>query len=282
MPELGENRYGKQAIRLVKVDRHRDRHRVRDLTVGVALEGDFAAVHVDGDNTLVVATDTMRNTVYALAADHLDGAIEAYGIVVATHFLGFSQVRRATVTIREHAWVPLAGSDGGSAPDAFQRSGAATRTATVVATADGTSVESGVEDLVVMKTTRSAFSGFDRDRYTTLAEVRDRLMATSVTATWRHGRPAEDWDASHAAVTATLLEVFAGHFSESVQQSIWLMGSAMLERHEGLDEVRMVLPNLHHWPVDVGRLGVEDRGELFVATTEPHGLIEATVHRSST
>jgi len=279
MPELGENRYGKQAIRLVKVVRGPDRHHVRDVTVGVALEGDFATAHTDGDNSLVVATDTMKNTVYALAADHLTGAIEAYGSVVATHFLGFPQVRRATITIREHAWPPLVGP-GGPAPDAFQRDGTATRTATLAATADGTVAESGIEDLVVMKTTRSAFSGFDRDRYTTLPEVRDRIMATKVTATWRHGQPADDWDASHAAVVATMLEVLAEHFSESVQQSIWLMAGAMLERHEGLDEVRMTLPNLHHWAVDVGSFGLEDRGEVFVSTTEPHGLIEATVRRS--
>jgi urate oxidase len=276
--ELGDNRYGKQAIRLVKVVRDPGGHRVRDLTVGVALEGDFAAVHTDGDNTLVVATDTMKNTVYALAADHLTGPVEAFGTLLATHFLAFPQVHRATVTIREQDWAPIFGADG-PALDALQRTGGAIRTATLVAVEEGTIVESGLDDLVVMKTTRSAFSGFDRDRFTTLAETRDRIMATRVTATWRHSRPPADWDESHAAISGTLLEVFAGHFSESVQQSIWLMATAMLERHPGIDEVRMALPNLHHWAVDLTPFGGTNRGDIFVATTEPHGLIEATVRR---
>ncbi len=300
MIELGANRYGKRAIRLVKVVRDPEGHTVRDLTVDVALEGDFAAAHKAGDNALVVPTDTMKNTVYALAAERLDGPIEAFGMVLATHFLTFPQVGRATVDLREHRWKPIGGAGGSTAgavpvpsagaPDgaaggpaagAFRRAGDATRTAKVTSTRETTAVESGLEDLVVMKTAGSAFSGFPRDRNTTLPETRDRIMATSVTVTWRHNGLAVDWDASHAAIATTLLEVFADHESESVQHSIWVMATAMLERHAGIDEVRMVLPNLHHLPVDLMPFGGTNRGEIFVATTEPHGLIEATIHRSA-
>ena len=119
--------------------------------------------------------------------------------------------------------------------------------ATVTATRGGISVEAGIEDLIVMKTTRSAFSGFPRDRYTTLPETDDRLMATKITAIWRYGSPDLDADATFAAVRTTLLEVFADHDSPSVQASIWIIARAILERHEEVDEVRMVLPNLHHW-----------------------------------
>jgi len=276
--ELGANRYGKRAIRLVKVVREPGGHRVRDLTVDVALEGDFTAAHAAGDNALVVATDTMKNTVYALAAEHLTEAVEAFGTILATHFLAIPQVARATVALREHRWTPIP-SAGGPAPDAFVRAGGATRTASVAATRDSTVVEAGLEDLVVMKTAKSAFAGFPRDRLTTLAEAHDRIMATRVMATWRHVGPAVDWDASHARISTTLLEVFAAHESESVQHSIWLMANAMLERHAEIDEVRMALPNLHHWPVDLAPFGLENRGEIFVATSEPHGLIEATVRR---
>jgi urate oxidase len=278
--ELGANRYGKRAIRLVKVVRDPAGHRVRDLTVDVALEGDFAAAHTAGDNASVVATDTMKNTVYALAAEHLTGAIEAFGTILATHFLAFPQVERATVGLREHRWTPIANA-GGPAPDAFRRAGGATRTASVAAGREATVVESGLEDLVVMKTAKSAFAGFPRDGFTTLGEARDRIMATKVTATWRHAGPTVDWDASHEAVSTTLLEVFAEHQSESVQHSIWVMARAMLERHAEIDEVRMTLPNLHHWPVDLAPFGGTNRGEIFVATAEPHGLIEATVRRSA-
>lgn len=281
MIELGANSYGKQAIRLVKLVRDPGGHRVRDLTVDVALAGDFGAAHTAGDNALVVATDTMKNTVYALAAEHLTGAIEAFGTILATHFLAFPQVERAAVGVREHRWTPIEGADG-PAPDAFRRGADAMRTASVSATREATVVESGVADLVVMKTAKSAFAGFPRDRFTTLRDAHDRIMATRVTATWRHSGPAGDWDASHEAISATLLEVFAEHESASVQHSIWVIAGAMLERHAGIDEVRMTLPNLHHWPVDLAPLGGTNRDEVFVATTEPHGLIEATVRRAAT
>ncbi|MEO6208065.1 MAG: factor-independent urate hydroxylase [Candidatus Limnocylindrales bacterium] len=285
MIELTADRYGKAAIRIVRVDRERTPHRVRDLTVAIALEGDFVAAHTDGDNSMVVATDTMKNTAYAFAATHLTGAGEAYGTALARHFLEFEQVDRCTVNIREHAWGPIDVADTQTAattqaPDAFVRSGQGTRVATVAATRGEVTVEAGVEDLVVMKTTRSGFSGFPRDRFTTLAETDDRLMATKLAAIWRYGSPAIDFDQTWSAVRSTLLEVFAEHDSPSVQTSIWIMAKAMLERHEELAEVRMVLPNLHHWTVDLSTFGITNDRLVYVSTTEPHGLIEATVRRS--
>jgi urate oxidase len=276
--ELGANRYGKAAIRVVRVLRGDDGDRIRDLTVAIALEGDFETAHTDGDNSLVIATDTMKNTAYAFARDHLGGSIEAYGLALAEHFLAESQVDTATVNIRAHQWRPIDVA-GAPAPGAFVRGGEATRVATVAANRGGTSVEAGVEDLVVMKTRRSAFSGFPRDRYTTLAETDDRLMATKVTAIWRYGAPDLDFDGTFDSVRSTLLEVFADHDSPSVQTSIWIMARAILEAHEEVEAVRMVLPNLHHWLVDLAPFGLANDREVYVATTEPHGLIEATVRR---
>jgi urate oxidase len=276
--ELGANRYGKAAIRVVRVVRGDDGDRIRDLTVAIALEGDFESAHTDGDNSLVIATDTMKNTAYAFAKDHLDGSIEAYGRALAEHFLAESQVDTATVNIRAHQWraIDVAGA---SAPGAFVRGGEGTRVATVAASRGGTSVEAGIEDLVVMKTRRSGFSGFPRDRYTTLAETDDRLMATKVTAIWSYGAPDLDFDGTFASVRSTLLEVFADHDSPSVQTSIWIIARAILDAHEEVEAVRMVLPNLHHWLVDLAPFGLANDREVYVATTEPHGLIEATVRR---
>ena len=277
MIELGGNRYGKAAIRVVRVARGDDGDRVRDLTVAIALEGAFDAAHIDGDNSAVIATDTMKNTAYAFAKDHLDGAIEAYGRALAEHFLEAGQVDTATVNVRAHHWSPI--EVAGEPDGAFVRGGEGTRVATVTATRGGTVVEAGVEDLIVMKTRHSAFSGFPRDRYTTLPETDDRLMATRVTAIWRYGSPDLDADATFAAVRATLLEVFAEHHSPSVQASIWIMARAILERHDEVEAVRMVLPNLHHWLVDLSPFGLENDREIYTPTTEPHGLIEATVRR---
>ena len=285
MIELGPNRYGKEAIRLVKVVRgSHGQHAVRDLTVGVQLEGDFTAAHVEGDNSLVVATDTMKNTVYAFAVEHLDGSIERFGRALAEHFSGFDQVSLARVRLAEHHWDRMP-TRAGPAADVFLRAGGLTRTATVTAGGGDIGVEAGIEDLVVMKTTKSAFAGFPRDRYTTLRETEDRLMATRLAATWRYAAGAGadldfDFDAAFDAVRATLMDVFAEHMSRSVQESVWLMGRAVLEARPEIDEVSMALPNLHHWRVDVSPFGLENRDEIFVATTEPHGLIEATVRRA--
>ena len=280
--ELGENRYGKSRIRLVTVRRDGDRHLLRDLTVDISLEGDFEAAHVSGDNAHLVATDTMKNTVYAFAKDRLTGSPEAFGLELARHFAAGSQVSRATISLREHAWSRIE-VDGAPAPDAFVRSGAGTRTATVSVAGDRAVVEAGIEDLTVLKTTRSAFSGFERDRYTTLADTDDRIMATKITATWGYGEAALagdfDFDAAHGALTERLLSTLAEHESPSVQASIWIMGTAMLDAEPAIDWVRMVLPNLHHWRVDLAPFGLDNPNEIFVSTTEPHGLIDATVRR---
>ncbi len=279
MIELAANRYGKAAIRIVRVGRDTTPHTLRDLTVSIALEGDFTAAHTDGDNRHVVATDTMKNTAYAFAAEHLTGAIETYATSLARHFLEESQVDRAIVNVREHAWHPIDVA-GRPAPDAFVRSGEGTRVTTVAVARDGMVVEAGVEDLVVMKTTRSAFTGFPRDRFTTLAETDDRLMATKLTAIWTYGSLDLDHDRVWRDTRTTLLETFADHDSPSVQASVWIMAKAMLERHAEIEEVRMVLPNLHHWTVDLSTFGLANDRQVYVSTTEPHGLIEATVRRS--
>jgi urate oxidase len=275
--EVGPNAYGKSAIRLVKVVRTETPHRVRDLTIAIALEGDFAASYRDGDNSAVIATDTMKNTAYALAGEHLNGAIEDFAVVLGRHFLAAGvEVERTRVTIVEHAWRPI-----GEAPDAFTRDSSETRTAEVTVGRDETLIRAGIDGLSVMKTSRSAFSGFPRDRFTTLKDTDDRIMATKVTASWAYD-PAADlrYDASFAAIRSTFLAVMADHDSASVQASIWIVGEAVLERHPEVTEISMALPNLHHWTYDLAQFGIDNDREVYVSTTEPHGLIEATIRRS--
>ena len=282
--ELGDNRYGKSRIRVVTVRRGPRQHDVRDLTVAVALEGEFDAVHTHGDNAGVVATDTMKNTVYAFARDRLSGSPEAFGLELARHFTDYEICRRATIDIVEHEWRRIRRDDG-EAPDAFVRVGQHSRLATVTVDRAGVvEVVAGVDDMTVMKTTKSAFVGFDRDRYTTLPEAEDRLMATKLRATW--GYRAElaaggtlDFEAAWKRATVVLMGSLAEHFSPSVQASIWIMGTEVMDAEPSIEWVRMVLPNLHHWQVDLAPFGLDNTGEVFVSTTEPHGLIDATVHR---
>lgn len=276
---LAGNGYGKSAVRLVTVRRRPDAHELKDITVAIRLEGDYEAAYRDGDNSGVLPTDTMKNTVYALAADHPLEDIEDFGLALGEHFIQDAQdarVAAARIELTEHLWERL---DVGQTPHphAFRRAGSEKRTAVVTRTREGAKVRAGLEDLVVMKTAKSAFEGFPRDRYTTLPETADRLLATSVRATWSYTRddvPFRLW----SEVRRGLLETFAEHDSRSVQQTLYAMGKAVLESLD-VEEIHLVMPNIHHIPVDLTRFNLENRNEVFVSTPEPYGLIEATLRR---
>jgi urate oxidase len=266
MARLGINQYGKAETHLVRVVRDGDVHSVRDLLVSVALSGSLEAVHVSGDNAAVLATDTQKNTVYAFAREHGVGTPEAFGALLARHFLG-GAITRARVEVREAAWTRLADR-------AFVQSDRACRVAVVVAEADATWYASGVAGLVVLKTSDSEFHGFPRDRYTTLVETTDRVLATEVSARWRHDGSASFDDARRA-----LLECFAAHRSLSLQQTLYAMGSAVLETCPAVEEVRLSMPNKHHFVVDLAPFGLENPNEVFHADDRPYGLIEGVVLR---
>jgi urate oxidase len=267
---LGANRYGKSEVRMVKLSRGPDRHDLRDLTVDVSLEGDFDAVHTAGDNAGLVATDTMRNVVYALAAERPIDSLPSFGAALVDHFLGYPRVARARVRLREHPWERMTAH-------AWQRGTGGTRVEELEGGGGAGRHAAGVEDLLVLRSSGSAFEGFDRDRFTTLPETDDRILATVVAARWEYRD--EPGEALWASVRDTLLESFTDHHSPSVQFTLNRMGEAVIERHAEVERISLSLPNRHHLPFDVSRFGVDDRGEVFHATTEPFGLIEATVER---
>jgi urate oxidase len=268
---LGFNQYGKAEVHMVTVTRDGPVHTVRDLLVGITLSGELAAVHLTGDNANVVATDTQKNTVYAFAKQAPVGAIEDFALRLGRHFVSsFAAITRARVHIVEAGWDRLA-------DHSFRRSGAESRVAEVVCEQGAEWVVSGIQDLVVMNSTDSEFEGFVRDRYTTLPETRDRVLATEVAARWRHRSSDGDWDASFAATRGLLLDTFAGTYSKSLQQTLHAMADAMLSGRPELAEVRMSLPNKHHYVVDLSPFGLENHNEVFNAGDRPYGLIEACV-----
>jgi urate oxidase len=268
---LGDNQYGKAETRLVRVDRDTDTHRVTDLNVSTALSGDLAATHLTGNNAGVLPTDTQKNTVYAFARDGV-GEIEAFAARLARHFVDETPtIHRARVRIEQYTWERMG-------DHSFVRA-AGTRTTTV--TYDGTAVTvvSGVDDLVVMNTTGSEFHGFHKDRFTTLPETDDRILATAVSAQWRHGQADADWSASHANAKRNLLEAFADTHSLSLQQTLHAMGQRVLQHCPELVEVRLSLPNKHHFLVDLSPFDLDNPGEVFFAADRPYGLIEGSVVR---
>ena len=274
---LAWNRYGKARVRLVKVRRDRDPHELVDLTIDVALEGAFEPVYLDGDNTLCVATDTMKNTVYAFARQDPIEHVEAFAARLADHFAVLPAVTRATISAAEHRWVRLS-SGGRPHPHAFTQQGPDRWTTVVSRGAEGTRVRSGVADLVVLKTTDSGFSGFPRDAFTTLPETDDRIFATSVTATWLY-RAGTTGFGAREDIKAALVGTFAAHESRSVQHTLYAMAQAALEACADVDEITLTMPNRHHLLVNLEPFGLDNPNEIFVATDQPFGLIEATVTR---
>lgn len=279
--EMGPNRYGKEAVRLVRVVREGARHDVRDLTVRVLLEGTFDEAFTAADNRLVVPTDTMKNVVYAFAGEEPPGPPEEFGRRIAAHFCAeHAQVTRAVVDVEERPWRRIL--VGGEPSDhAFTPAGTTRRSAQVAAGAAGVEIHAGIDRLELFKTTGSEFERFSRDAHTTLADASDRLLATTVDATWRYaGIPAAGFDAAWDAVREVLVAQFAHHYSKSVQDSLFAMGRAALEAEEAIAEITLRMPNQHHLRVDLAPFGLANPDEVFQPVTEPRGLIEGTVRRA--
>jgi urate oxidase len=270
--ELVWNRYGKSSVRLVKVRRSIDPHEIVDLTIDIALEGAFDTVYTHGDNSACVATDTMKNTVYAFARIEPLDHVETFAARLADHFSEKAGVSQVRIQAAEHPWTRLGNH-------AFAQAGGEEWTTVATQDGDRTSIVSGLRHLVVLKTTDSAFSGFPRDGYTTLPETRDRVLATSITAAWTYQDGFEEFG-RRAAVRQALLDTFAGHKSESVQQTLFAMGEAALAACDGIADIHLTLPNRHHLLVDLSPFGLDNPNEIFVATEEPYGLIEARIARS--
>jgi urate oxidase len=271
------NRYGKCRIRLVKVRRAADPHELVDLTLDVQLEGAFEKVYTEGDNSSCLATDTMKNTVYGFARQDPMVSPEAFALRLANHFASIPPVARARISVVEHRWERLT-PGGHPHPHAFMQPGGESWTAVVEKDREGERVASGLENLVVLKTTESAFSGFPRDRYTTLPETADRIFATSVTASWKYHRGTAEFGA-RTLIRRRLLDTFATHDSRSVQHTLHAMATAVLDACDDVEEVTLALPNRHHLLVDLAPFGLDNPNEVFVATDQPYGLIEATVRR---
>lgn len=281
---LGVTRYGKAEVRVVRVAKDGPEHSIRDLNVSVALSGDQADTHLTGDNAKVLTTDAQKNAVYSLAAEHGIASPEAFAVLLARHFLATSSyIWHARVSVEEYSWdrIPDAASR-----HSFVRRGQETRTALVHVAADGaSSVISGLKDMVVLNTTASEFHGFYKDTHTTLPETIDRVLATAVDARWLHGADAAQsdeyaWDSSYTRARSALLTAFADTYSYSLQQTLHAMGKRLLTADPEVREVRLALPNKHHFAVDLTPFGQKNDNEVFYAADRPYGLIEGTVLRT--
>jgi len=279
--ELGPNRYGKGGIHVATVVRREDRHEFFDRIVDVRLEGDFADVHVAGDNAPVLPTDTMRGSVFALCKERPDEEAEAFALRYTAYLLEASAAAtKAEAWVTERPWERVV-IDGEPHPHAFTL-GAYRRTAHVIRDRSSATLFAGIEGLSILKTTGSAFSGFLRDRYTTLSDAEDRILATQLRAEWRYAITDLDFAAERDAVKDAIVRAFAHHDdSRSVQHTLWEMGCAVLEASSSVQEISFSLPNLHHIEADQSPYGLASEGQVFVVTDSPSGQIEGTVRRAT-
>jgi urate oxidase len=282
---LGPNQYGKAETRVVRIYRDAAQHQIRDLNVSTLLRGDFGAAHTHGDQANVLPTDTQKNTCFAYASEPGVAEIEAYALSLARHFADdIEPVSQARIEVEEYAWERVTVGGAGH-PHTFVRSGQDVRTTAVTVAGRGPAqrswVVSGLRDLVVLKSTGSEFAGFLTDRYTTLPETHDRVLATSLTARWRYAGWSEPaaWDAVYAQVRQILLEQFAVVHSLALQQTLYQMGQAVLTARPDVAEIRLSAPNKHHFLADLAPFGLRNPGEVFYAADRPYGLIQAVVQR---
>jgi urate oxidase len=280
MATLGENRYGKSRVRLSRITRHGDRHDFNEWTVRVLLEGDFETSFTQADNSNILPTDTMKNTVYSVARDSKAATIEEFATELGDYLLANNpQVSGALVEIEEKAWERLV-VDGKPDPFTFKLGGPEVHTVRAVRDQGREwSVRSGIDGLVILKTTKSAFTGYIKDKLTTLRPATDRIFGTRATVTWEYATAAPDHAQVRSRIVAALLKEFASHDSMSVQHTLFDMGRAALAAAPEIASITLTMPNLHHLPADLSPFGQDNPNHIFVPIDEPHGYIEATIER---
>jgi urate oxidase len=280
MATLGDNRYGKSRVRLSRITRMGDRHEFNEWTVRVLLEGDFESSFTAADNSKLLPTDTMKNTVYSIARDSQARTVEDFAMELGDYLLANNaQVSGVLIEVEEKAWERLV-VDGRSEPTTFRLGGPELQTVRAVRDQGQLwSIRSGVDGLVILKTTKSAFTGYIQDRLTTLQPATDRILGTSATATWEFIDGSPDYATIRQRVIAALLKEFAEHHSMSVQHTLFDMGKAALESAPEIARITLTMPNLHHLRADLSPFGQDNPNHIFVPVDEPHGYIEATVER---
>jgi len=280
MARLGSNRYGKSRVRLSRITRFDDRNEFNEWTVNVMLYGDFDASYTEADNSKVLPTDTMKNTVYVVARLSKATTIEDFAKELGDYFLENNvQVTKASIVVEEKAWERMT-VDG--TPDAatFQLRGPEVSTALAVREKGGEwEVTSGIDGLTILKTAHSAFTGYVKDKLTTLKPATDRILGTRATVEWDYADSSPNYAEVRARILSSLLKVFAAHNSMSVQHTLFDMGKAALEAAPEIARIHLSMPNLHHLLASLGTFGLENPNHIFVPIDEPHGTIEATIER---
>jgi urate oxidase len=278
---LAENSYGKSSVRVVKVKRDGPLHTLKEWKVEVLLFGDFETCFTVGDNSEILPTDTMKNTVYSRARESSAECIEDFGKELAEFFLGRNpQVGRVSINIASVPWEHVV-SHGKPHPSTFVRGTGESQTTTVTSSREGVSITSGLDNLVLLKTANSGFEGYIHDSLTTLPETADRLFGTAMRAQWKYASAALPFEQLRGKLRTALIDAFAQHDSKSVQHTLFAMAQAALEAVPEILDVELAMPNKHCLLIDLSRFGQTNPNQIFVPTDEPYGNIVARICRET-
>jgi len=271
-PVLAADTYGKSRVRLIKLVRRDGRHDLKEITLEILFQGDFASCYESGDNSKVLPTDTIKNTVYVLARKHEIVAIEEFAQCLIEHFLNNNpQVSEVRVEMTEHLWSRINSTS-------FTRA-SGKRTAVVTGTRDGMTIDAGIDGLLILRSAGSGFEGYIKDQYTTLPETKDRIFQTELVAHWRYKSRSLDFNSQWESIRATILDTFATHDSRSVQHTLHAIGKQVLASFPEVTEIQLTMPNKHALLVDLSPFGLDNPNEIFLPTDEPSGYIEAKLVR---
>lgn len=276
MPSVSAARYGKDNVRVFKTDRDPATgiHTVTEMTVCVLLEGDIETSYTQADNSVVVATDSMKNTVFIMAKQHPVNPPERFASILGSHFISkYPHIHVANISVTTHRWTRM-DVDGKAHPHSFIKDGNETRSVeAVISRSAGITVNSSIRGLTVLKSTGSAFHSFVRDEYTTLPETWDRILSTDVDASWRWKTfpnlaaveaSASKFDPAWQAARDTTLRRFAQDNSASVQATMYKMSEQILDQVPDVETVSYSLPNKHYFELSkLNHQSQHHQGDLY-------------------
>ncbi|KFY34209.1 hypothetical protein V494_06963 [Pseudogymnoascus sp. VKM F-4513 (FW-928)] len=295
MASIVEARYGKDNVRVYKVNRDEKTgvQEVTEMTVCALLEGEIDTSYTVADNSVVVATDSIKNTIYITAKQNPVTPPELYASILAQHFVDkYKHIHAAHVKVTVHRWTRMT-LDGKPHPHSFYRDGNETRNVEVTAReGKGIEVRSSISGLLVLKSTGSQFHGFVRDEYTTLPEVWDRILSTEIDSTWKWNNfeslravraSVPKFDKAWAAAREITMKLFAEENSPSVQNTMYKMCEHILQAVPDVETVEYSLPNKHYFEIDLSfHKGIKNTGAdttVYAPQSGPNGLIKCTVGR---
>jgi urate oxidase / 2-oxo-4-hydroxy-4-carboxy-5-ureidoimidazoline decarboxylase len=250
-----------------------------DVSMEVLGQG-FLPAYTEGDNTNVVATDTMKNVILRRSHEYEGETLEGLLHDLGRGFLAtYPEMEGLRLWAARQPWVAETGRvfrrvDGDHAVAELELAQAGGRI-------DLVAQRSGHVGLRLLKTTGSAFTRFARDDDTTLPERQDRPLFIHLDVHWRYGDPEDAVGAGHvapAAVLALVLETFDDFVSESIQHLVHEMGTRLLERFPALSQISFRGENHTYDPVP-GSADAEPLRKTYTSSFPAWGLITLVLDR---